>query len=58
MSDLTSLFGPLDGAEIPGGCDQCDAYQKVGPIKDGIWGITVYHDDWCPLIKKQKRGRR
>lgn len=45
---LADHFGALDGGRIPGGCDQCDAYQTVAPITAGVWTITVHHDDWCP----------
>jgi hypothetical protein len=40
------VLGSLDGAEIYGGCDYCDAYQelKPGPIK-GVWILAIYHDD-------------
>jgi hypothetical protein len=44
------LLGPLDGARIPGGCDQCEAYQTAEPMRAGVWTITVHHDDWCPRL--------
>jgi hypothetical protein len=46
---LANILGPLDSAEVPGGCDHCDAYQTVKPIEAGIWNITVHHDDDCPV---------
>jgi hypothetical protein len=58
MSDLTNLFGPLDGAEIPGGCDYCDAFQTVEAVQAGVWGITVHHDNWCPILKKATKGAK
>lgn len=45
---LTDLFGPLDGAQVPGGCDTCTAYQTVDPLTEGVWNITVHHDPDCP----------
>lgn len=51
---LTDLLGPLDGKHIPGGCDQCDAYQTATAIAVGVWNITVHHDDWCPFLKSVK----
>lgn len=48
--NLTNVFGPLDGARIPGGCDYCDAYQTVVPGGVGIWHMTTHHDDWCPWL--------
>lgn len=45
---LVDILGPLDGAQIPGGCDECDAYQTAHPLSAGAWVVTVHHDDWCP----------
>lgn len=60
QAQLAELFGPLDGARIPGGCDDCDAYQIVEPASPGVWSIGVHHDDWCPTLRRleAKRGRR
>lgn len=52
------MLGPLDGARIPGGCDHCDAYQKVEPTMRGVWQITVRHDDWCPVWTRMRRAGR
>jgi hypothetical protein len=46
---------PLDGARIPGGCDQCHAYQTVTPITSGVWILNVHHDDWCPFLRRLER---
>jgi len=60
-----NILGPLEGAEIPGGCDQCEAYQTVQPIVAGVWSITVHHDDDCDVFlrhqglnRAQRRARR
>lgn len=45
---LAEILGPLDGAELPGGCDQCDAYQSVA-VRAGVWHVTVSHDADCPF---------
>lgn len=55
---LVDLLGPLDGARIPGGCDQCNAYQTATAVAAGVWTITVHHDDWCPLLASIKARRR
>ena len=47
--DLVNLFGPLDGEQIPGGCDECDSYQTVRAHEHDIWIVTVHHDDDCPV---------
>ncbi|MGO4130876.1 hypothetical protein AB4028_00310 [Janibacter sp. RAF20_2_2] len=38
----------MTGQRIPGGCDQCDAYQTVDADQAPIYRVTVHHDDWCP----------
>lgn len=53
---VTEALGPLDGAKIPGGCEQCDAYQTCEPAEAGVWIITVHHDDWCPFLKGTGRS--
>ena len=54
-SALVDILGPLDGARIRGGCDDCDAYQEVEPVRVGVWIIHIHHDDWCPWwIERQQ----
>jgi hypothetical protein len=47
---VSAMFAALDGAQIPGGCDHCDAYQVVGAMQGhpDVHIISVYHDDDCP----------
>ena len=55
--DLESLATSIAGLRIPGGCDDCDAYQtfqKVG----GVYLLTVHHDETCPTYRRHRRGRR
>lgn len=54
QSRLTGELGALDGKQIPGGCDYCDAYQTVTPVVSGVWNITVHHDDDCPFLARMK----
>jgi hypothetical protein len=49
---MVDILGPLDGAEIPGGCDNCDAHQTVRPLEHGVWNVTVHHDPWCPTLRQ------
>lgn len=44
---VSFLAGLLDH-RIPGGCDDCDAYQYM-QLVDGIYRIAVYHDNSCPF---------
>lgn len=53
QNPIHELFGGVDGAEIPGGCDHCDAYQTV-TITDFGGQITVHHDDWCPVLRSKR----
>jgi hypothetical protein len=64
MNDpMVNVLGPLDGAEIPGGCDNCDAYQTVRAAGALMWSITVHHDEDCPTwakvqdLERQRRPR-
>jgi hypothetical protein len=54
---LTEILGPLDGAQIPGGCDDCNAYQEAIPAAPGVWIIGVFHDDWCPTLARIATGK-
>lgn len=49
---VANTLGRLDGARIPGGCDQCDAYQTVRAEAPGVWVIDVFHDEGCPVLLK------
>lgn len=50
MSDIQRRFAELDGARIPGGCDQCEAVTEPRVDGFGIVHLTVRHDDWCPAL--------
>ena len=54
---LVDAFAPLEGAELPGGCDECGAHQTVEPIEAGAWRITVHHDEGCPVLEAKAGGR-
>lgn len=60
MSGAAFGLGPLGlpiGERIKGGCDDCRAYQRLEPERDGIYMLRIYHDDTCPVLAR-KRGRR
>jgi hypothetical protein len=52
---LNQALAPLDGAHIPGGCDDCDAYQVPQIIDQGIARIAIHHDDWCPTLRAMRQ---
>ena len=55
--NINEFLAKHDGT-IPGGCDQCDAEQTLRN-ENGMWRITIAHDDWCPFLKAfQKRQRK
>jgi len=55
---IAAILGPLDGAEIPGGCDTCNAHQTVHPVLAGVWQITINHDPWCPVLAAHERNHQ
>jgi hypothetical protein len=57
MSDLEDLFSQIEEEPIPGGCEQCDAYQALVTLAPGVYSMTVHHDDWCPALNAMNPGR-
>jgi hypothetical protein len=55
---LNDSLAPIDGARIPGGCDDCDAYQTVTATygQRGISQIKIHHDDSCPTLRRMQGG--
>jgi hypothetical protein len=46
----SSALEHLTGHRLPGGCDDCAAYQTVTRVADGLYVLTVHHDDTCPAL--------
>ena len=48
------MLEDLTGRRLPGGCDDCDAYQTVMRMPEDEWGgvyiLTVHHDAGCPFL--------
>ena len=57
QSEIVAMLGPLEGARIPGGCEDCDAYKTAHPMAAGMWNIAVYHDDWCPVLSAHEKRK-
>jgi hypothetical protein len=55
---LSQLAASLDGARIPGGCDECAAYQTLEPVALGLVSIRVCHDPWCPFLRRLEQRRQ
>ncbi len=49
-SSPASVLDQLTGHRIPGGCDDCDAYQTMTKRDNGVFRVTVHHDDTCPWL--------
>jgi hypothetical protein len=48
-------FSDLVGRETPGGCSECDAYQTVREEAEGVWVLTVHHDERCRFYRARVR---
>jgi hypothetical protein len=44
----------LQGKDIPGGCADCTAFQRLVKEEDGIWVLTTFHDNTCPFLLARK----
>ena len=51
MNSIGEVLAALIGQRIPGGCDDCDAYQTMQTV-DGIFILSVHHDDTCPTLHR------
>jgi hypothetical protein len=56
MADLDDLLSAIAGKRIPGGCDECDAEQRVDEVVPGCWKVTVAHDNDCPTWRAVNAG--
>jgi hypothetical protein len=57
---VNDWFAALDGLRVPGGCDDCDAYQELVSAAYGVPGvhaIKIHHDDWCPTYARMQAAR-
>ena len=57
---MTNLSALLDQFQIPGGCDECDAYQTVPEQEPGskVLHIFVHHDDDCPARQRMEDAQQ
>jgi hypothetical protein len=49
------MFEALLDQRIPGGCDDCDAYQQLTTDGSGIYVLAVRHDATCPWLSQRDR---
>ena len=52
------VLDALLGGRIPGGCDDCDAYQELSTDGSGIYVLAIRHDDTCPWLQARERKAR
>jgi hypothetical protein len=59
QNPVTATIAAIDGAQIPGGCTSCTAYQTIAAHADGpnLHRITVHHDDDCPVWRAIRRAQ-
>lgn len=50
-----SALDAMTDRRIPGGCDDCDAYQTVTDHGDGLYVLTIHHDKSCPYYRGATR---
>lgn len=53
ISEIDEMFAAVAGQQIPGGCDDCHAYQRVVQDSPGIWICRVHHDSTCPFYRRR-----
>ena len=42
-----AVLGALEGVEVPGGCDHCDAHQVLTDLGDRVWNLRTWHEAGC-----------
>lgn len=55
LTPVTLALRRMDGLEVPGGCEECDAVQTVTSPAYGLTGVsmvTVHHDDGCAWLAR------
>lgn len=52
--DTRQAFEHLADQRLPGGCDDCDAYQTVTRAGGGLYVLTVHHDHTCPWLNRDR----
>lgn len=50
------LMAEVGADPLPGGCGDCDAYQRLEKVEDGIYANTIHHEDDCPTWRRLRGG--
>lgn len=48
---VPSVLDAMTGHRMPGGCDDCTAFQTLDRHDSGVYLLTVHHDDTCPSYR-------
>jgi len=48
---VPSVLDQMTGHRMPGGCDDCSAFQSVEKQANGVYVLTVNHDGCCPFLR-------
>lgn len=54
-TECNSALDAMAGLRIPGGCDDCTAYQTMTSEADGLYELLVHHDVTCPFYRGLER---
>jgi hypothetical protein len=52
------FLNQLTDHRIPGGCDDCAAYQTLDRYGPGVYVLTVHHDHACPFLSEHRSNQR
>lgn len=55
QSSVPSALEAMTGKRMPGGCDDCSAFQSVEKQANGVYVLTVNHDGCCPYYRRVTR---
>lgn len=55
QTPVRSHLDAMTDRRLPGGCDDCDAYQTVTQHGNGVYVLTVHHDASCPYYRGATR---
>lgn len=53
----TPRHARLEGKQIPGGCEDCGAFQTLEADSLGIYVLRIHHDDTCPAYRSMRQER-
>lgn len=50
--EAASALEAMTGHRMPGGCDDCAAYQTVERVDGALYVLHVHHDETCPTLRE------